>query len=132
MILEWYTVIYFLWFKHTSKQAIPSELEEIYGNDMVMLWDVEKWIATFDSWHTGLADLVRSGRLRDIGEVDTVRALMESEEYPSQKKIAQMLGIYHEIVKHILCNNLKMWILNFKWVLYMLECCLQATQVEVS
>jgi Mn-dependent DtxR family transcriptional regulator len=58
--------------------------------------------------------LARSRRLRDIGEVDTIRALMESEEYLSQKKIAQMLGIHHETVKYILRNNLNTCMVNFK------------------
>jgi hypothetical protein len=43
-----------------------------------------------------------------------------------------MLGIHHETVKYILRNNLNTCMVNFKWVLCMLENCPQTVQVEVS
>jgi hypothetical protein len=86
MSLDIHAVIHFLWLKHTPNQAIVSELEEVYGKDVITMPAVEKWTAAFDGGRTGLADLPRFGRLRDTGKADAVRALIEGEGYLSQKK----------------------------------------------
>jgi hypothetical protein len=109
-------VIHFLWLKHTPNQAILSELEEVYDKDVITLGDVEMWTAAFDVGRTELADLPRSGRPRDTGEVDAVHALIESEGYLSQKKIGKMLGVRHGTIKSILRDDLNMCQVNFKWV----------------
>jgi hypothetical protein len=38
-------VIHFLYLKHTPKQTLLSELEEVYGKDVISLLAVEKWTA---------------------------------------------------------------------------------------
>jgi transposase len=106
MSLELHAVIHFLWLKHTPNQAILSELEKVYGKDVVSLRAVEKWTATFDGGGTELADLPRSGRPRDTGKVNTVRVLIEGDGHICQNKIAQMLGIRHETGKRILRDYL--------------------------
>jgi hypothetical protein len=132
MLLELYTVIHFLWLKHTLNQTILSELEEVYGKDVISLRAVEKWIAAFDGGRTEFADLPRPERPRDPGKVDAVRGLIEGEGYVSQKKIAQMPGIHHETVKRILRNDLNMPRVNFKWVSHALDSCQKAVCVQVS
>jgi hypothetical protein len=88
IFLELGAMIHFLWLKHTAKQATLSELEEIYGKDVLSLCAVMNWTATFSSGCTEFADLPRSRRLCDTGKVDAVRALTEGEGDTSQKKIA--------------------------------------------
>jgi hypothetical protein len=76
MSLELRGVIHFLWLKNTPNQAIVSELEERYSEDVITLRDAEKWPAALDGECTKLADLHRSGRPRDTGKVDAVHALI--------------------------------------------------------
>jgi hypothetical protein len=131
MSLELRAVIHFLWTKHTPNQAILSELEEVYGKDVISLQVVEKWTAAFDGRGTEFADLPRFGWPRDTGKVDAFCALIEGEGYLSQKKIAQMLGIHHETVKRILRNDLNMRKVNFKWVPHALNSSQKAVRVPV-
>jgi hypothetical protein len=77
MSLQLRTVIHFVWLKHTPKQAILSELEEVYGKDVVSLPAFEKWPAAFHGGGTELADLLRSARPRYTGKVDAVPALID-------------------------------------------------------
>jgi hypothetical protein len=86
----------------------------VYGKDGITRETIEEWTGVFDSGPTDLTDLPRSGKQHDIGKVDDVHALVESEGYMSQKKIAQMLGRHHETVKSILRNDLNMGKVNFK------------------
>jgi hypothetical protein len=57
MSLELRTVIHFLWLKHTPNQAILSELEEVYGKDVISLRAVEKWTTAFYGEHTEFAQV---------------------------------------------------------------------------
>jgi hypothetical protein len=43
--------------------------------------------------------------------------VIKGEGYLSQKKIAQMPGTGHETVKRIMRHDLKMYKVNFKWVM---------------
>jgi hypothetical protein len=61
--LERCVVIHFLWLKHIPNHVILSELEEIYGKDVMSLRAMEKWAAAFDGGPTELVDLPRSGDL---------------------------------------------------------------------
>jgi hypothetical protein len=109
-----------------------SELEDVYGGDVITLRAVQKWTAAFDAGRTQLDDLPRSGRRRDIVTVDAVRALIEEQGYRSQKSIAQMLGIYHETLKWILYDDLQRRRVNFKWVPHAFDAFQKAARVEIS
>jgi hypothetical protein len=50
----------------------------------------------------------------------------------SQKKVAQMLGIHHETVKHILRDDLNMRKAYFKRVTHAVNSSQKAVQVQVS
>jgi hypothetical protein len=50
-----------LWFKNTPNQAILSELEEVYGKDVISLLALEESTAVFDSGCTELINLLRLG-----------------------------------------------------------------------
>jgi histone-lysine N-methyltransferase SETMAR len=132
MSLEIRAVIHFLWLKNAPNQAILSELEHVYGTGVITLRAIEKWTAAFEGGRTELADLPRSGRPRDLGKIDAVRALIEGEGYLSQKKIAQILSMHHETVKSILREDLNMRKVNFKWLPHMLNASQKASRVEVS
>jgi plasmid maintenance system antidote protein VapI len=58
--------------------------------------------------------------------------LIENEGHLSQKKIAQMLSIHHETVKHIVHDDLTMRRVNIKWVLYTLNSSQKTVAVQVS
>jgi hypothetical protein len=73
-------VIHFSWFKHTPNEAILSELEEVYGKDVMSLRGIEKRTAAFDGGRIEFADLPRSGKSRDTGEPDAGRALIEARD----------------------------------------------------
>jgi hypothetical protein len=132
MFLELCVVIHFVWLKHKPNQATLSELDEVYGKDMISLQAVEKWTAAFDGGLTELADLPKSRRPRDTGKVHAVPALIEGEGYISQKKIAQMLGIHHETVKHILRDDVNMPKGNSKSVPHALDSSQKAIRIQVS
>jgi predicted XRE-type DNA-binding protein len=132
MSVELRAVIHFLWLKHTPNQAIHSELQQVSSTDVITLRTIETWTATFEDGRTGLADLPRSGSTRDTANIDAVRALIESEAYLSQKKIAHLLGIHHETVKSILRSDLNTRKVNFKWLPHALNSSQKATRVEVS
>jgi hypothetical protein len=63
------------------KEAILSELKEVYCKDANSLRAVEKWTIAFDGGHTELVDLPGSGRARDTRKVDGLRALIKGEGY---------------------------------------------------
>jgi hypothetical protein len=132
MSLELLAVAHFLWLKNPPNQAILSELEEVYGNDVIALRAVEEWTAAFDGGRTEFADLLRSRRPSNTGEIDAVRALIEGQGYLSHKKIAQILGAHHEAIKGILRNDLNMRKVNFKWVPHALDSSHKAVRVQVS
>jgi hypothetical protein len=102
--------------EHTPNQAIHSELQQVSGTDVITLRTIEKWTAAFDGARTDIADLPRSGRPRGTANIDAIRALIQSEGYLSQKKIAHLLGIHHETVKSIMRSDLNMRKVNFKWL----------------
>jgi hypothetical protein len=129
--LELPAAIHFLWLKHTANQAILSELEGVYGKDVIALRAVEEWTAAFDGGRTEPADLHSCGRPRNTGKVDVVCALIEGGGYLSPKKIAQMLGVYHETIEHILGDELNMRKVNFNWVLHALDSSEKAVGVQV-
>jgi transcriptional regulator with XRE-family HTH domain len=129
---ELYAVIRFLWPKHTLNQAILSEVKAISGKDVILLWAVEKWKAAFDGRRIEFITLPSSGRPRDTGKVDAIRARIEDERYLSQKKIAQILGIHHETVKRILRDGTNMRKVNFKWVSHALNSFPKAVRVQIS
>jgi hypothetical protein len=114
MSMELHVVIHFLWPRHTSDQAILSELEEVNGTNAIWLRALEKWITAFDGRRTEFADLPRPGRPFDTENVDALGALIEGEGYVSEKKVTQMLGIHHETVKRILRDDLNKRKMNFK------------------
>jgi hypothetical protein len=114
MSVELRAVIHFLCLKHTHNQAIPSELQQACGRDVITLGTIEKWTAPFEGGRTDPADLPRSGRARDTGNIDAARALIESKGSLSQKTTAHILGIHHETVQFILRGDLNMRIVNFK------------------
>jgi hypothetical protein len=60
-------------------------------------------------------DLLRFRRPYDTGKVHAARAPIKGEGYLSQKKLAHMLGIYHETVKDMLRDDPIMRKINFKW-----------------
>jgi hypothetical protein len=62
MSVELRAVTHFLWLKHTPNQAIHSELQQVYGTDVITLRTIEKWTAAFEGGHIHLADLPRCGR----------------------------------------------------------------------
>jgi hypothetical protein len=131
MSLELRAVTHFFWLKHTPKQAILFELEEVCGNDVITLRAAEKWTAAFDGGLTAPPDLPRFGRPRDTGKVDAVRALIEGEGCLSHENIAQILGVHRETVKRILRHDLNMRKVNFKWVPHALDNCEKAVRVRV-
>jgi hypothetical protein len=63
MSVEPRVVIHFLWPKHPPNQAILSEVEDVYGKDVVTLRAVEKWTESFDGGRTELADFPSLGGL---------------------------------------------------------------------
>jgi histone-lysine N-methyltransferase SETMAR len=132
MSLEIRAVIHFLWLKQASNQAIHSEIEDVYGRDVITLRTIEKWTAAFAGGRTELADLPRSGRPRETANIDAVRDLVDGEAYLSQKKIAHILGIHHETVKSILRDDLKMRRVNFKWLPHALSSSQKAARVDIS
>jgi histone-lysine N-methyltransferase SETMAR len=132
MSLEIRAVIHFLWLKELPNQAILAEMHDTYGPEAVTLRTIERWTADFIAGRTELADLPRSGRPRDTGHVGRVRELIESEGYLSQKKIAHILGLHPNTVKHILCEDLKMRKVNFKWVPHSLSDSQKAARVQIS
>jgi hypothetical protein len=132
MFLELHAVIHFLCLKRTRNQAIPSELEELYGKDMIWLRAVEKRTPAFTGGCTEFADLPRSGKPHDTGKVGAVRALIEGEGYVSQKKIAQILGVHQETVERNLRDDLNMRKVNFKWVPHALDNSQKGARVHVS
>jgi hypothetical protein len=93
---------------HTPNQTILSELQRVYGKDVTLLGVIEKLIAAFDGGRTESVDLLRLERLRNTGNVDSVRALIEGGEYLSEKKIVQMPGIHHKTIKPVVRDDLNM------------------------
>jgi hypothetical protein len=132
MSVELWAVMHVLWPQHTPNQAIHSELQQVYGTDVITLRTIEKWIAAFEGGRTDLADLPRSGMPRDTADIDAVRALIESEGYLSQKEIAHVLRIHREKVKSILRGDLNMRKVNFKWLPHALNSSQKAARVDVS
>jgi hypothetical protein len=114
MSLELCAVIHFVRLKPTPNQAIFSELKKVHGKDVITLRAVEKWTAAFEGEPTDLADLPRSGRPRDTGNVGAGPALIKCEGYLSQEEITRMLGIHDKALTCILCDVLNRRNVNFK------------------
>jgi hypothetical protein len=118
--------------RRPPKQVILSEFEEVYSEDLISLQPVGKSIRAFDGRGVGFILLPKSGRFRETGKVDTLRTLIEGLGYLSQKKIAQMMGSYHETVKHVLRDDLNIRKVSFKWVPHALNNSQRALLAQVS
>jgi hypothetical protein len=128
MSMKLRAVIHFLWRKHTPNQAILSELEEVYGKDVITPRAVEKW-----------AQLLMVGAPSlliwpDPGSIMTVErsTLIEAEGHLSQKKIAQMLGVPREKIKRILRDGLNIGKVNAEWVPHAPDSSKKGVWVQVS
>jgi hypothetical protein len=75
-----------LWFKQTPSRPVFSELEEVYGKDVISQRAVEKRTVVFDGGRPQLVNLPRSGRPRDTGKIDAVPGPIKSDGCLSQKK----------------------------------------------
>jgi hypothetical protein len=60
--VPWFTS-YFFWLKHISNQVILSELDEVCGQDVILLRAVEKWTAVFSGGRTEIINSPGSGGL---------------------------------------------------------------------
>jgi hypothetical protein len=83
MSLEIRAVIHFLWLKQTANQSILSELENVYGGDILILQAIQNWTAAFDGGWRELDNLPMSEQPHDIKNIDAVRSLIEEHGYRS-------------------------------------------------
>jgi hypothetical protein len=116
MPLEPRAVVHFWSPRQIPNEMIHSELEEIYGKDAITLRTIEKWTVAIERGRAGPADLPRSGRWRDTGRLDAVRALIRGQGYLSWENTAQTLDIHHETAKCILRDGLHMGKVNIMWL----------------
>jgi histone-lysine N-methyltransferase SETMAR len=129
---EYRAVIHFLWLKGTPNAVIYSELKDVYGREVMTLRSVENWTKRFREGRKELSDLRRSGRPRDARHITAIMALIESEPFLSQKRIAGRLNLHQATVKTILCDELNMRKVNFKWIPHTLSAAQKLMRVALS
>jgi hypothetical protein len=84
-------VIHFLWLKSLTAIKISRELDGVYGQAVLSLRTVERWLAHFAAGEEGLEDLPRSRRPRSDENSALITQLLADHRYRSQKTIAKSL-----------------------------------------
>jgi histone-lysine N-methyltransferase SETMAR len=104
----------------------------VYGQAVLSLRTVERWLARFAAGDETLEDLPKSGRPRSDSNIALITQLLTDDPYFSQKMIATILSISPTTVKKILLEDLSLRKINFKWIPHRLSDDQQQERVRLS
>jgi hypothetical protein len=99
MSVEIGSVMHFLWLKGLTAVEISREVGVVYGQAVLSLRTVERWLARFAACDETLEDLPRSWRPRSDSNIALITPLLTDDPYLSQKMIATILTISSITVK---------------------------------
>jgi hypothetical protein len=116
MSVEIRSVMHFLWLNGLTAVEISREVCDVYGQAVLSLRTVERWLARFAAGDETLEHLPRSGRPRSDSNIALITQLLIDDPYLSQKMIAMILSISSTTVKKILLEDLSLRKVNFKWI----------------
>lgn len=120
-------VMKFLFLQQKNATEIHSAMKAIMGDKCPSYSTVQHWVRRFRTGHFDVEDEPRSGRPVEAtteGKAEVVHDLVLADRRISAKRVAEIVGISDERVRHILHNILDMRKLSAKWV----PKCLQADQ----
>jgi len=119
--METQAVIKFFFFPLQGKvmKEIHTILTETSGEHAPLYATVKNWVDQFKCGDFSTCGAPRPGEPKTVTTpeiIDQIHELILEDRWISVKSIAEQLGISHEWVGSIICEDLDMWKLSMKWV----------------